>query len=185
MPILERENDCPKTAKVCRKYQDSIGTLGMSRPLVYKNPNLDAKLNSQEISTATASGWRRIKLPEMAEKFRLIASFSIRVDRKTRRAVKEANLPGVHRGGARRKRMARSPSREFAVEPAETTSGRLTRLSKQAYCRQTRSPGASAAYNGESSSPGQRRTEDEHFWNTSLEHERTWARLSLKPVELG
>jgi hypothetical protein len=110
----------------------------MSRPLAYKNLNLDAKLNSQEISAATASGWRRIKQPEMAEMFRLIASFSIRVDRKTRRAVKEANLPGVHRGGARRKRMARSPSREFAVEPAETTSGRLTRLSKQADCRQTR-----------------------------------------------
>jgi hypothetical protein len=45
----------------------------MSRPLAYKNPNLDAKLNSQEISTATASGWRRIKPPEMAEMFRLIA----------------------------------------------------------------------------------------------------------------
>ena len=63
----------PKTAKVCRKYQDSIGTPGMSRPLDDKNTNLDAKLNSQEISTATASGWQRIKLPKMAEMFRLIA----------------------------------------------------------------------------------------------------------------
>jgi hypothetical protein len=45
----------------------------MSRPLAYKNPNLDAKLDSQEISTAMASGWRRIKMPEMAEMFRLIA----------------------------------------------------------------------------------------------------------------
>ena len=67
----------------------------MSRPLDDKNTNLDAKLNSQEISTATASGWQRIKLPKMAEMFRLIASFSICVDRKTRRAVKEANLPGA------------------------------------------------------------------------------------------
>ena len=140
----------PKTAKVCRKYQDSIGTPGMSRPLDDKNTNLDAKLNSQEISAATASGWQRIKLPKMAEMFRLIASFSICVDRKTRRAVKETNLPGVHRGGARRKRMSRPPSRGFAVEPAGTTFGRLSRLSMRAYRRQTRSPGASAAYSGES-----------------------------------
>jgi hypothetical protein len=124
-------------------------------------------------------------MPEIAEMFRLIASFSIRVDRKTRRAVKEANLPGVHRGGARRKRMARSPSKEFAVEPAETTSGRLTRLSKQAYCRQTRSLGASVAYSGESSCPELRRNADGHCVNTSVEHERTWAWLSSKPDLLG
>jgi hypothetical protein len=45
----------------------------MSRPLAYKNPNLDAKLNSPLILASLASGWRRIKLPEMAEMFRLIA----------------------------------------------------------------------------------------------------------------
>jgi hypothetical protein len=47
----------------------------MSRPLAYKNPNLDGKLNPQEISTPTASGWRRKKPPEMTEMFRLIVTF--------------------------------------------------------------------------------------------------------------
>ena len=48
LPILEREIPDQKTGKVCRKYQDSIGTLGMSRPLTCKNTNLDAELNPPE-----------------------------------------------------------------------------------------------------------------------------------------
>ena len=57
----------PKTAKVCRKYQDSIGTLCMSRPLAYKNTNLDAKPNLQEISASSDSWLRRIKQPAIGK----------------------------------------------------------------------------------------------------------------------
>jgi hypothetical protein len=139
----------PKTAKVCRKYQDSIGTLYMSRPLAYKMTDHDARADLRKNSTSSCHGRRRLELPGIVEILLLTISFFIRDDRKFRRAVKETNLPGVHRSGVRRRRVTRSPSRGFAVEPAETTSDRLSRLSKRAFGRQSRSPGASAACSAE------------------------------------
>ena len=39
----------------------------MSRPLAYKMTDLDAKVNSQEISTGFGLGRRRMKLPGIVE----------------------------------------------------------------------------------------------------------------------
>jgi hypothetical protein len=44
----------------------------MSRPLAYKNTNLDAELIPQKISASSASWLRRIKLRVIAELCRLI-----------------------------------------------------------------------------------------------------------------
>ena len=64
----------------------------MSRPLAYKNTNLDAKLNPQEISASSDWWLRRTKQPAI-DKTCLFVSFCFRVDQKARRAVKKETCP--------------------------------------------------------------------------------------------
>ena len=95
----------------------------MSRPPAYKNTNLDTRVNLSKNSTSLCHGRRRLELPGIDEILLLTISFSIHFDRKTRRAVQETNLPGVHRGGARRKsrnvsRSIRAPDNSSRVMPA-------------------------------------------------------------------
>lgn len=67
----------------------------MSRPPAYKMTDLDARANLSKNSSSFYHGRRHLELPGIAKILRLNFSLSICVDRKSRRAVKEANLPGV------------------------------------------------------------------------------------------
>ena len=65
----------------------------MSRPLAYKNTNLDAKPNPQEISASSDSWLRRIKQPAIGKTVSCMSSFCFRVDQNTRREGKEKTCP--------------------------------------------------------------------------------------------